>query len=108
MTIFGGISESSQISTLQHGVDVLVATPGRLLQLLQKGRGYIIHLTCAENPVIDLSEVQTFVVDECDRMLNMGFLPDIQDIFSRLKRPPKKMRHVGYDIYTVTLLDKCS
>ena len=72
--IFGGVGMNPQIDRLRKGVDILVATPGRLLDLQQQG-----HL--------DLSTVQVLVLDEADRMLDIGFLPDLQRILSYL---PKK------------------
>ncbi len=65
--IFGGVSQGPQERALYHGVDVLVATPGRLLDLIQQG-------------FVDLSKVQCLVLDEADRMLDMGFLPAIRAI----------------------------
>lgn len=72
--IFGGVNENPQIAELRRGVDVLVATPGRLLDLM--GRGFV-----------DLREVEVFVLDEVDRMLDMGFLPDVRRVIAQL---PKK------------------
>ena len=72
--VFGGVSEKPQISTLYQGVDVLVATTGRLLDL--HGQGHV-----------DLSQVETFVLDEADRMLDMGFIRDIRKIAALI---PKK------------------
>lgn len=69
--IFGGVGEKPQIRELKRGVDVLVATPGRLLDLL--GRGFV-----------DLSAVDTLVLDEADHMLDMGFLPDVKRIIAAL------------------------
>ncbi len=71
MVIFGGVNERPQIATLRHGVDVLVATPGRLLDL--GGRGYV-----------DLKSVEFFVLDEADRMLDMGFVHDVRRILAQL------------------------
>ncbi len=65
--IFGGVNENPQKARLRQGVDVLVATPGRLLDLHQQ-------------KVFSLNEVETFVLDEADRMLDMGFQRDIQKI----------------------------
>ena len=65
--IFGGVNQNPQVRTLNQGVDVLVATPGRLLDLHQQKH-------------IKLGQVQTFVLDEADRMLDMGFLRDIERI----------------------------
>jgi superfamily II DNA/RNA helicase len=73
--LIGGVSMGDQITKLERGVDVLIATPGRLLDLF--GRGKIL-----------LNGVQILVVDEADRMLDMGFIPDIEEIFK--KTPPGK------------------
>jgi ATP-dependent RNA helicase RhlE len=71
--IFGGVNEKPQIRTLRQGVDIVVATPGRLLDLVQQG-----HL--------HLSDVDIFVLDEADRMLDMGFIHDIKKIIKELPR----------------------
>jgi ATP-dependent RNA helicase RhlE len=70
-TIYGGVSERPQIEALRSGVDLLVATPGRLLDLM--GRG-----------LCDFSQLKFLVLDEADRMLDMGFLPDIRRIIRAL------------------------
>ncbi len=69
ITIMGGTSSSRQRTELRHGAAVVIATPGRLMD----------HL---ENHVIDLSQVETLILDEADRMLDMGFWPTIQQIIS--------------------------
>lgn len=69
--IFGGVSQHAQTNILKRGVDVLVATPGRLLDLMQQG-------------FIKLNAVEYFVLDEADRMLDMGFIHDIKKIISKL------------------------
>lgn len=69
--IFGGVGQHPQVSSLSRGVDIVVATPGRLLDLMQQG-----HLS--------LEEVEVFVLDEADRMLDMGFLPDVRRIIAKL------------------------
>jgi len=69
--IFGGVSQHAQTNILKRGVDVLVATPGRLLDLMQQG-------------YIKLNTVEYFVLDEADRMLDMGFINDIKKIISKL------------------------
>ncbi len=69
--IFGGVSERPQIDKARHGCDILVATPGRLLDL-------------CEQRAVSLSEVQIFVLDEADRMLDMGFIRDIKRILKLL------------------------
>jgi ATP-dependent RNA helicase RhlE len=73
--IFGGVSQVPQTQALQRGVDILVATPGRLLDLMQQG-------------FISLQQVQLLVLDEADRMLDMGFIHDVKKILAKL--PAKK------------------
>jgi ATP-dependent RNA helicase RhlE len=73
--IFGGVSQVPQTQALQRGVDILVATPGRLLDLMQQG-------------FISLQQVQILVLDEADRMLDMGFIHDVKKILAKL--PAKK------------------
>ena len=75
MVMFGGVGMQPQINALRRGVDILVATPGRLLDHHQQG-------------TLDLSHVQIFVLDEADRMLDMGFVHDIKKVLSYL--PAKK------------------
>ena len=75
MVIFGGVGMQPQINQLRRGVDILVATPGRLLDLHQQG-------------VADLRHVEIFVLDEADRMLDMGFIHDIKKVLAVL--PVKK------------------
>ncbi|NBV91511.1 MAG: DEAD/DEAH box helicase, partial [Flavobacteriia bacterium] len=65
--IFGGVSQVKQVNQLKNGVDILVATPGRLLDLQQQG-------------CIDLRHLEIFVLDEADRMLDMGFIHDVKKI----------------------------
>jgi ATP-dependent RNA helicase RhlE len=72
--IFGGVKISPQIQKLRQGVDIVVATPGRLLDHAQQN-------------TLDLSKVEILVLDEADRMLDMGFLPDVRRIIALL---PKK------------------
>ena len=72
--IFGGVGQGPQVEALQRGVDVLVATPGRLNDLCNQGH-------------IDLTSIETFVLDEADRMLDMGFIHDVRKVIARL---PKK------------------
>jgi ATP-dependent RNA helicase RhlE len=69
--IFGGVGQGNQVQSLAHGVDVLVATPGRLLDLI-------------EQKFLRLNHVEIFVLDEADRMLDMGFLKDIKRILPLL------------------------
>jgi ATP-dependent RNA helicase DeaD len=69
LAVYGGQQYSRQIGHLRQGVDIVVGTPGRLLDLIQKGE-------------LDLSGVRTVVLDEADEMLNMGFIEDIEEILS--------------------------
>lgn len=69
--IFGGVSQLPQTQALKKGVDVLIATPGRLLDLMQQG-------------FISLQQLQLFVLDEADRMLDMGFIHDVKKVISKL------------------------
>ena len=71
--IFGGVSQRPQVEALQQGVDLLVATPGRLLDLLGQG-------------CLTLDAVRHFVLDEADRMLDMGFIHDIKRLLPLLPR----------------------
>ena len=72
-TVFGGVGYGRQTDALRRGVDVLIATPGRLLDHIQRG-------TCR------LDKVEFLVLDEADRMLDMGFLPDVRKIVSHCPR----------------------
>jgi ATP-dependent RNA helicase RhlE len=72
-TVFGGVGERPQVEALRNRVDVIVACPGRLLDLLQQRHG-------------DLSGVEYLVLDEADRMLDMGFIPQIRRIIKMLPR----------------------
>lgn len=72
LCIFGGVSQVSQVSSLKNGVDILIATPGRLLDLFQQ-------------KLLNLSKVETLVLDEADRMLDMGFIHDVKRILTHLK-----------------------
>lgn len=67
--IFGGVKQTNQVKALQRGVDILVATPGRLLDLMHQG-------------YVHLHEIEVFILDEVDRMLDMGFIPDIQRVLA--------------------------
>jgi len=73
LAVFGGVGYGHQRSELRRGVDIIVATPGRLVDFLQEG-------------AITLRDVQTLVLDEVDRMLDMGFLPVVKDIIARCPR----------------------
>jgi ATP-dependent RNA helicase RhlE len=76
--IFGGVGMNPQIDRIKAGVDILVATPGRLLDLQQQG-----HL--------DLSTVEILVLDEADRMLDMGFLPDVRKILALVPKDKQSL-----------------
>ncbi len=69
--IFGGVNENPQIRALRHGFDILVATPGRLLDLMNRG-------------FVDLGAVDFFILDEADRMLDMGFVHDVRRVIEKL------------------------
>jgi ATP-dependent RNA helicase RhlE len=71
--IFGGVGQHPQVQALRAGIDILIATPGRLLDLITQRH-------------CDLSEVEILVLDEADRMLDMGFLPDVRRILQRLPK----------------------
>lgn len=76
--VFGGVSINTQIKRLQQGADILVATPGRLLDLLYQKK-------------VALSKVQFLVLDEADRMLDMGFIRDIRKIINALPEPRQNL-----------------
>lgn len=73
--IFGGVGQQPQVEQLKRGVDILVATPGRLNDLIAQGH-------------IKLNQLEIFVLDEADRMLDMGFIHDVKKVISHL--PPKR------------------
>ncbi|MCP4357140.1 MAG: DEAD/DEAH box helicase, partial [Chloroflexi bacterium] len=95
MTVYGGVGKGAQIKQLQRGTEIVVACPGRLLDLYGQGH-------------VDLSSVELLVLDEADRMCDMGFLPDIRRIIKLLpaKRQtlffsatmPKEIRTLAHDI----------
>jgi ATP-dependent RNA helicase RhlE len=69
--VYGGVGQGSQVRALNRGAHILVATPGRLLDLMQQGH-------------VSLEQLEVFVLDEADRMLDMGFLPDLKRIINQL------------------------
>ncbi len=71
--VFGGVGQTPQVRAMRKGVDVLVATPGRLGDLMQQGH-------------IDLRDIEVFVLDEADRMLDMGFIHEVRKITAKLPR----------------------
>ena len=78
--IFGGVNQNPQIATMRQGIDVLVATPGRLLDLVNQNH-------------ISLKRIEIFVLDEADRMLDMGFLRDIERV---IKIMPEKRQNLMF------------
>jgi ATP-dependent RNA helicase RhlE len=86
VTVYGGVSKKRQVKALRRGVEVVVACPGRLLDLASEGN-------------IDLSRVEVLVLDEADRMFDMGFLPDIRRI---LKLLPRKRQNL---LFSATMPD---
>jgi len=84
--IYGGVPQAKQVKAISNGVDIVIATPGRLKDLINQG-------------YIDLSHVEILVLDEADRMLDMGFIHDIKFIQSRM---PQKKQSV---FFTATLSD---
>jgi ATP-dependent RNA helicase RhlE len=73
--IFGGVKQGKQTLELQQGIDILTATPGRLLDLIQQG-------------FVHLNDIEFFVLDEADRMLDLGFIHDVRKIIAKL--PPRR------------------
>ncbi|WP_408098747.1 DEAD/DEAH box helicase [Peredibacter sp. HCB2-198] len=76
--IFGGVGQAAQVAALRNGLDVLIATPGRLLDLMNQGH-------------CKLNKVEIFVLDEADRMLDMGFIHDIKKIIAKLPEQKQTM-----------------
>ncbi len=71
LVVFGGVSQHAQVNALRNGVDILIATPGRLLDLVDQG-------------FISLQRISMFVLDEADRMLDMGFIHDVKKIITKI------------------------
>ena len=71
VVIFGGVSQQSQVNDLRKGCDILVATPGRLLDLMQQN-------------IINISQIRILVLDEADRMLDMGFIHDVKKVIAKI------------------------
>ncbi len=76
--IFGGVGQQPQVRNLQKGIDILIATPGRLVDLMNQG-------------YVDLKSVSIFVLDEADRMLDMGFMPDLRRVIAKLPHQRQTM-----------------
>ena len=92
LVIFGGVSQQAQTNGLRRGVDILIATPGRLLDLMQQ------HF-------ISLQHLQFFVLDEADRMLDMGFIHDVKKIITKL---PAKRQTLFFSATMPTEIAKLS
>ncbi len=90
--IFGGVGANPQINAINNGVDILIATPGRLLDLINQ-------------KVINLSKVEMFVLDEADRMLDMGFIRDIKKIIALL--PAKRQNLLFSATYSDEIKKLC-
>lgn len=71
LSLYGGVDQEKQISTLNRGVDVLISTPGRMFDLISQG-------------YVDLKRLETLVIDEADHMLDLGFLKDIRDVMRHI------------------------
>jgi ATP-dependent RNA helicase RhlE len=85
-SIFGGVGMGAQIQSLRHGTDIVVATPGRLIDHMQRR-------------TIDLSGIEILTLDEADRMLDMGFLPALRQVIASLPRPRQTL------LFSATLSD---
>jgi len=89
LVVFGGVSINPQMMKLRGGVDILVATPGRLLDLVQQN-------------AVSLSKIEILVLDEADRMLDMGFIHDIRRILNKL---PAKRQNLLFQPLFLTKLN---
>ncbi|WP_370589848.1 DEAD/DEAH box helicase [Rufibacter sp. LB8] len=69
--VFGGVGQTSQVEQIRRGVDIVVATPGRLLDLMNQG-------------LLSLKHIETFILDEADRMLDMGFIHDVRKVIAQI------------------------
>lgn len=78
--VFGGVSQHPQTNALKYGIDILIATPGRLLDLMNQG-------------FVDLQHIKLFILDEADRMLDMGFVHDVKKVLAKL---PKKRQSLFF------------
>lgn len=88
-TIYGGVKQKPQVKAMSEGVDLLIATPGRLLDLMQQG-------------LIDLGSVTHLILDEADRMLDMGFINDIRKIMAKIPRKRQTL------LFSATMPDSIS
>jgi len=88
--IFGGVGQNPQVQALNRGVDVVVATPGRLIDLMNQG-------------VVHLDRIELFILDEADRMLDMGFIPDVRRVIAKL---PKKRHSLFFSATMPPVVEK--
>jgi len=93
MVMFGGVSQKPQERNLRRGVDILVATPGRLLDLMSQR-------------LVDLSKVEFLVFDEADRMLDMGFIRDIQKILAHVPSKRQSLLFIATIPHSIVSLSK--
>ena len=93
LVVFGGVSQVSQVNSLRRGIDILVATPGRLLDLMTQGH-------------VSLRDVKFFVLDEADRMLDMGFVHDVKRIISKLPTQRQTLFFSATMPHEITILAK--
>lgn len=91
--VYGGVSEKPQIKQLFKGLDILVACPGRLIDLMEQGH-------------VDLTQVETFILDEADRMLDMGFIHDIRKIEKQLPKQRQTLLFSATMAASITKLAK--
>lgn len=82
-SIFGGVSQVPQVEAIERGVDILIATPGRLWDLMGQ-------------KIVKLDKAEFFVLDEADRMLDMGFFPDVKRIVKFLPKKRQTLLFSGY------------
>jgi len=88
--IFGGVGQNPQVKALQRGVDVVVATPGRLIDLMDQG-------------FVKLDKIELFILDEADRMLDMGFIPAVRKVITKL---PKKRHSLFFSATMPPVVEK--
>lgn len=88
--IFGGVGQNPQVQALNRGVDVVVATPGRLIDLMDQG-------------YLNLDRIELFILDEADRMLDMGFIPAVRKVITKL---PKKRHSLFFSATMPPVVEK--
>lgn len=91
--IYGGVKQNSQVNELKAGIDILVATPGRLLDLMNQG-------------IVSLNSIRHFVLDEADRMLDMGFIHDIKRLLPKLPREKQTLFFSATMPSSITVLSR--